>query len=287
MAGIYEGRTALVTGASSGLGAAYARGLAARGADLVLVARRQERLDALAEALRARGGKAEVVTADLAQPDAAKGVMATLDAPPDILVNNAGFGLPGAYAATPWEAQRDFIQLMVTAYAQLAHIANASMHERGWGRIVNVASVAGLVPGSAGHTLYGASKAFLVGFSQSLAAEGAAAGVRAQACCPGFTHTEFHDANGTRERMNALPGWMWMEAADVVEGSLDALEDGPVVYVPGGVNKALARFSRLIPRAAAERLMNRQSATFRRTDAGAPSSSGSGSGASSGSTTTR
>jgi short-subunit dehydrogenase len=262
----YEGRTALVTGASAGLGAAYARGLSARGADLILTARREDRLNALAEELRGAGRRVQVIPADLSRPEAPAELMAAAERPVDILVNNAGFGLPGTYAGTPWEAQRDFIQLMLTSCAELAHHANASMHERRWGRIVNVASLAGIVPGSAGHTLYGAAKAFLISFSQSLAAEGEAAGVRAQACCPGFTYTEFHDVNGTREEAKSLPRALWMEADAVAEGSLRALEGGPVTYVPGGVNKAIARAARVIGPEAAGALFAKQSRKFRRTD---------------------
>ena len=262
----YEGRTALVTGASAGLGAAYARQLAARGADLVLTARREDRLAALADELRAGGRWVQVVPADLSRPEAPAALMATLERPVDLLVNNAGFGLPGTYDATSWTQQRDFIQLMLTACAELAHRSLPGMRERGWGRIVNVASLAGIVPGSAGHTLYGATKAFLISFSQSLAAEGEGAGVRAQACCPGFTYTEFHDVNGTREQAREMPEALWMQADAVVRGSLDALEDGPVVYVPGRLNKTIARAARVIGPEAASRLFAKQSKKFRKVD---------------------
>ena len=261
----YEGRTALVTGASAGLGAEYARQLAALGADLVLTARREDRLAALAAEIEATGRRARVVPADLSRPDAPGAVMAAAGRI-DILVNNAGFGLPGTYDQTTWDQQRDFIQLMMTACAELAHRALPGMRAQGWGRIVNVASLAGIVPGSAGHTLYGATKAFLISFSQSLAAEGRDAGVRAQACCPGFTYTEFHDVNGTREQTRETPDWMWMQADDVVAGSLAALEDGPVVFVPGGANKAIARLARVIGPAGAARLMDRQARKFRRAE---------------------
>ena len=249
------------------MSAEYARQLAARGADLILTARREDRLAALADALRARGRWVQTLPADLAAPDAPGALIAAAERPVDILVNNAGFGLPGTYDQTRWDQQRDFIQLMVTACAHLAHAALPGMRERGRGRIVNVASLAGLMPGSAGHTLYGASKAFLIGFSQSLAAEGGDRGVRAQACCPGFTLTEFHDVNGTRAQAREMPGFLWMEAEDVARGSLDALEDGPVVFVPGAVNRSLARTARLLGPAGAAKLMRRQMRKFRRVDA--------------------
>ena len=264
----YAGRTALVTGASAGLGAAYARQLAARGADLVLVARREERLAALADELRGQGRRAQVIAADLSRPEAPDEIVSRMERPADILVNNAGFGLPGTYVNTSWTEQRDFIQLMVTACAHLAHAVLPGMHARNYGRIVNVASLAGIVPGSAGHTLYGASKSFLISFSQSLNAEGRAAGVdvRAQACCPGFTYTEFHDVNGTRERMGTMPDALWMQADEVVRGSLGALDGGPVTFVPGRMNKTIARAVRLAGPERAGRLFAKQSAKYRRTE---------------------
>jgi short-subunit dehydrogenase len=283
----YRGKTALVTGASAGLGRAYAEALAARGADLILVARRKERLDALAEALGGGGRRVRVVAADLSQPTAPAEIFGeTADMPPDILVNNAGFGLPGTYDRTSWPQQRDFLQLMVTGCCHLAHLCLPGMIERGFGRIVNVASLAGIVPSAAGHTLYGASKAFLISFSQSLAAEGKARGVRAQACCPGFTYTEFHDVNGTRARMGGIPKAMWMQAGDVVDGSLAALEKGPVVYIPGMQNKALATLARVLPLEAAAAVMSRQAMRYRSTE-GPGSSSPAPSSSSGGKTTVR
>ena len=266
----YSGRNALVTGASAGLGETYAKALAARGADLVLVARREERLQALASEIEASGRRAQVVAADLSDPEAPERIVSALERPADILVNNAGFGLPGTFTNTTWDQQRDFIQLMVTACCHLAHRVLPGMHERGFGRLVNVASLAGIGPGSAGHTLYGASKAFLISFSQSLDAEGRAAGVdvRAQACCPGFTYTEFHDVNGTREGMSQMPDYMWMKADEVVRGSLDALTDGSVTYVPGRFNKTVARTSRVLGPALTGKIFARQAAKYRRTDGG-------------------
>ena len=262
----YEGRTALVTGASAGLGAAYARQLAGMGAGLILTARREDRLAALADELRARGQWVQVIAGDLSDPDTPARLMDAAERPVDILVNNAGFGLPGTYAQTEWSEQRDFVQLMLTAPAELAHHAVRGMQARGWGRIVNVASLAGIAPGSAGHTLYGAAKAFLISFSQSLDAEGRPHGVRAQACCPGLTYTEFHDVNGTREQTKDMPEALWMQADDVVSESLARLEDGPVVLVPGRVNKALARAARVVGPEVAGKVFAKQSRKFRRVE---------------------
>ncbi|MEM9421939.1 MAG: SDR family oxidoreductase, partial [Pseudomonadota bacterium] len=243
----YDQRWALITGASAGLGAAYANALMMQGANLILVARRKERLDAIAQKAKAMGRKTLVITSDLSQPNAPDEIMAQIEAAGisvDILINNAGFGLPGTYTETSWEAQRDFITLMVTSYAHLTHLALSPMKARGYGRIINVASLAGLIPSASGHTLYGASKAFLIGFTQSLAAECSGTNVNISACCPGFTYTEFHDVNGSREEMNKLPSFMIMPVEPVVEGSLKAVERQHTTYVPGLLNKFLAAFAR-------------------------------------------
>ncbi len=262
-----NGKWALVTGASAGIGEAFADALAARGANLILTARRTDRLNAIADRLRAAHRiETLVIAADLAQADAPLTIAAGIAAAGksvDILVNNAGYGQPGHFEDVDWAVHRDFIALMVTSYAHLAHLFLPGMQARGYGRIINVASVAGLVPGSAGHTLYGAVKAFLVSFSQSLAAENAGKGVKVSALCPGFTNSEFHDVNNTRGLINALPRYMFMEARPVVEGALDAAERGHVVYVPGLWNKFVVTLIRLMPRPWAAAIVLRQSQKFR------------------------
>ena len=263
---LYHDRTALVTGASSGIGAAYARALAERGAQVILVARRRDRLEALAREIDAAGGSAVVIPVDLADPDAPDAIMREALARGlaiDILVNNAGYGLPGAYQSRSWADQAYFLQLMVTAYAHLTHLALPGMTERGWGRVVNVSSVAGLLPPSAGHTLYGGSKALLVSFSQALAAEMRGRGVKVSALCPGFTYTEFHDVNGTREQVNKVPKPMMLDAGKIVAGSIEALERGKTVYVPGWSYKAIVALSRVMPMGWAEALSRAQQGRFR------------------------
>mgnify|MGYP000675108831 CR=1 FL=1 len=263
-----KGKWALVSGASAGIGEAFAAALAARGANLILTARRVDRLDALAAALRsAHGVETLVIAADLARADAPEKIAAAVSAAGkqvDILVNNAGYGQPGHFEEVGWATHRDFIALMMTSYAHLVHLFLPGMQARGFGRIINVASVAGLVPGAAGHTLYGAVKAFLVSFSQSLAAENARTNVKVSALCPGFTDSEFHDVNDTRSLISALPRYMFMEARPVAEAALDAVERGHVVFVPGLWNKFVVTLMRLLPRPWGATLVLRQSQKFRR-----------------------
>lgn len=265
---IYQDRWALVTGASAGIGAAFVRALASRGAHVALVARRADRLETLAAEIQAaQGVRTLTIAADLSREDAPDAIFAALSRAgiePDILVNNAGYGLPGVFLANPWSAHRDFIAVMTTSGAHLTHLALPAMRRRRWGRIIQVASVAGLVPGGAGHTLYGASKAFLVSFAQSLAAECAGSGVQVSALCPGFTYSEFHDVNGTRALVSRLPRFAFMAAEPVVDGAIAAVERGHVAYVPGAFNKFVVGLSKALPRPWAAALVTRQSAQFRR-----------------------
>ena len=153
---------------------------------------------------------------------------------------------------------------MITSYAALTRLFLDGMVARKYGRIIQVSSVAGLVPGGQGHTQYGAAKAYLVSFAQSLAAENERNGVHVTALCPGFTMTEFHDANGTRNLVSKLPSFMMMPADPVIEGALNAVEKKHVVYVPGTVNKAIVTLSRLLPRPWAAALMRQNSKKIRR-----------------------
>lgn len=264
----YRGKWALITGASAGIGAAFAKSLAEKGANLILIARRQDRLTALAEDLRTQYKvKTKVIAADLARPEAPEEIWAILtkeSIPVDILVNNAGFGLPGDYLDNDWNTFRDYLSLMVTSYAALTRFALDGMVERGFGRIIQVSSVAGLVPSSRGHTMYGATKAFLVSFSQALAAEHEDKGVHTTALCPGFTITEFHDVNKTRALISKLPNYMVMQVEPVVEGAIRAVEKRHVVYVPGFVNKMLVWLADTLPRPWAAKLMAGNSKKFRR-----------------------
>jgi hypothetical protein len=244
-------RTALITGASSGIGEAFADVFAAEGFDLVITARREERLRALQARLRQRYGvRVELIVEDLERPDAPARLCAELEARGlkiDVLVNNAGYGVAGSLLSKSWDVHSRFLQIMVTAVAELTYRLLPGMIDRQYGRIINVASLAGLVPAPAGHTLYAAAKAFLIKFSESLGHEVRRDGVFVTALCPGFTYSEFHDVTGTRAMMNRMPGWMWMSAADVARQGYDAvMADRPIV-VTGRINSAIATLVRILP----------------------------------------
>jgi short-subunit dehydrogenase len=244
-------RRVLITGASAGIGEAFAEVFAAEGFDLVLTARRADRLATVADRLStSHNRRVEVVVADLedrSSPARLCDEMARRGLAIDALVNNAGYGVPGAYVASPWERHDAMLQVMVVAVAELTHRLLPGMIERGYGRIINVASLAALVPAPPGHTLYAASKALLVKFSESLAGEVRRHGVHVTALCPGFTFSEFHDVTGTRATVSQLPSWLWMGSGQVAREGFDAVMAGTAVHVPGRVNRAIATGARHMP----------------------------------------
>ena len=252
------GRTALVTGASAGIGEALARVFASHGFNLVLTARRTERLIALSDELRTSCAiETRVMPADLARPEACAKLIEALDRAGvtiDALVNNAGYGVPGLYRETSWEVQRDFIQVLVTAPCELTHRLLPGMTQRRYGRILNVASVAGLMPGAASHTLYGGAKAMLIKMSQSLHSEQQGTGVFVSALCPGFTYSEFHDINGTRAAMSRLPRFLWLTAERVSREGYRAVMRNEPICIPGTPYKAISTIVRLLPMGMAHRI---------------------------------
>jgi len=260
---------ALVTGASAGIGAEFCRQLAVRGYNLVLVARREDRLRELAAVLKRDSGVESLVyPSDLSVPGAGVRLAARIDGagiPVEFLVNNAGYGLPGHFTDPSWEQHASFIQLMMTAVCELTWHLLPAMQARRKGYVINVASLAALVPGSAGHTLYGASKAFLLRYSESLALENQITGVRVSALCPGFTYSEFHDVSGTRELVSKMPAWMWMSADEVVSYGIESVmaKHVRVVAVPGRVNRLIARLMRYLPTSVAYWMARRLSRRFR------------------------
>jgi short-subunit dehydrogenase len=261
---------ALVTGASAGIGAEFARQLAATGYDLVLTARRRDRLDELAEQLlQAHAINCLVIPADLTDPAAPEQLCQSIEQAGltvTLLVNNAGYAVPGHYNHATWEQQAAFLQIMVTAVAELSHRLLPGMREIGKGGIINVASLAGIVAGSSGHTLYGAVKSFMIGLSESLAMENRSAGLRIQALCPGFTYSEFHDVSGTRDIVSKMPKYMWMNADEVVHISLNSFHQpkAPVVVIPGRINRFIAMLYRKLPYGMAFGMVERRSGDFRR-----------------------
>jgi len=258
----------LITGASAGIGEACAREWAARGWDLILVARRTERLQQIADELRAlHGCDAAVVSEDLSDPSACERLVETLNARgliADGLINNAGYGVPGTLLS-PWNTHADFLRVLLWAPTELSYRLLPGMQERGFGRIINVASLAGLVPSTAGHTLYGATKSYLIRFSQSLAQEANVRGVHVMALCPGFTFSEFHDVNGMRDKVSRMPSFMWMDAATVAKQAFEASERGDIVYVNGRWNRFVRTLTKLLPDSWALALVSRQAKRFRKT----------------------
>jgi short-subunit dehydrogenase len=262
--------TALVTGASAGIGKAFAHQLARRGYDVVLTARRRDRLEELAHAIEQQWSvRAHVLPDDLADPAAPRRLfdrIAERGATVDVLVNNAGYGVPGTFAQTEWKAQADFIQVLVTAVAHLTHLFLPGMLERDRGHVINVASLAGLLPGAPGNTLYGAAKAFCIKLSESLSLELVGTNVHATAVCPGFTFSEFHDVTGVRDRVSKMPAFMWMDADRVAREGVEAALRGEVVWVSGPINRLIASLAKVLPGAAAREVMLRRARDFRQLD---------------------
>jgi short-subunit dehydrogenase len=253
---------ALITGASAGIGRSFAEALARRGYDLILVARSTARLEALGRELSERHKvTAEAWTADLASDTDREGVAARIAALPrlDVLVNNAGFATTGKLQNVPLIPQMDMLRVHVMAPMRLCHAALPRMVEHGAGAIINVSSIAGFLFGP-GNVNYSASKAFLTSFSLGLDTEVRGAGVRVQALCPGFTHTEIHTEMPQVKQQ--IPAWMWGKAEHVVEISLRQLErNGAVICVPGLLNKVMWRVLTMIPRGLRGRLAVRRKQT--------------------------
>lgn len=245
-------RTVLITGASAGIGAALARVYAAKGWNLILTARREAPLLALAEELTTtQDVAATVIPEDLSDPVAPERLVAAIAArglAVDGLVNNAGFSRVTGFLDTDLGAHRAMIQVMLAAPVELARLFAPGMVERGYGRILNVASLAGRMPATGGDTLYGPIKSFLIKASQGLHLELRGTGVHVTALCPGYTLTEFHDANGTRAEVSAAyPGWMWQTADHVARVGHAACEANRPSVTPGITNNLLAGLAKHLP----------------------------------------
>ena len=253
-------RTVLVTGASAGIGAALARTYAAHGRDLILTARRAAPLQALADELRTRHGiNATVLMEDLADPKAPARLAAAVSAEGlsvDGLVNNAGFSRTAGFLNTDPADHAAMLQVMLTAPIELARLFAPAMVARGYGRILNVASLAGQMPATGGDTLYGPIKSFLTKATAGLHLELRGTGVHVTALCPGYTLTEFHDVNGTRDQVSAAyPAWMWQSAGHVARVGYRACEANRPKVAPGLMNNLLAALAKHLPDAVALRMV--------------------------------
>lgn len=247
-------RTSLVTGATAGIGHEFATQLAARGDDLVLVARDSARLEQVAEELRAAYAVGvEVIAADLAdraQLAVVEARLADRERPVDLLVNNAGFGLKGRFLDNTVDAENAMLDVLVTAVLRLSHAALTAMTERGSGGIINVSSVAAFLP----RGTYSAAKAWVNSFSEWAAAEYRDRGVTVTALCPGFTKTEFHERMEVSR--DSAPSWLWLEADDLVRQAIADHEAGKVYSIPSARYKAITSVTKLVPRAALQRLQS-------------------------------
>lgn len=235
-------RTALVTGASAGIGLAFARRLAADGYDVTLVARDRARLDELAAGLP---GTATVLPADLTTDEGVAAVAARLADPPDLLVNNAGIGVKESFLRSDPADEARQLRLNVEAVLRLTHAALPGMTARRHGAIVNVSSVAGFGPVAAGST-YGATKAWVTNFSESVGQQARRYGVRVMALCPGYTRTEFQERAGIDT--SGSPDWLWLKADDVVNVAVRDLARGRLLSVPDWRYKAAVFAIRHAPR---------------------------------------
>ncbi|WP_433361691.1 SDR family NAD(P)-dependent oxidoreductase [Streptosporangium sp. CA-115845] len=234
--------TALITGATAGIGAAFARRLAADGFSLVLVARDEKRLISVAEELRLRYGvSSEVLAADLVTDEGLDAVERRLREGVDLLVNNAGFGHQGHFLDVPVEEEVRMLKLHCEAVLRLTLAALPGMRERDRGAVINVASVAAFLPGGS----YSASKAWVVSFSESMAVELTGSRVRVMALCPGFVHTEFHERASIDK--SSIPGFLWLSADNVAREAMRDLARGVLVSVPDLRYKAIVGVSRLLP----------------------------------------
>jgi hypothetical protein len=244
-----EGRWALVTGASSGIGADIARELGRRRVNLVLTARRRDRLDHLADELRATGVEVEVIEQDLAAPDAGGRLFERVEAlgrPVDVLVNNAGFGLQGRFLELPWERQAEMLRVDIETLTRLSWLFGRAMAGRGFGRILQVASIGAFQP-SPCYAAYAASKAYVLNFSQAMHHELRGSGVSVTTLCPGATATEFTEVAGAGP-FKGLFRLLLMTPAQVAVVGVRAMERGRALAIPGLFNRVNASLMARLPR---------------------------------------
>jgi len=245
-------RTALITGASAGLGKSFAIKYAQEGNDLVLVARREERLNALVKQLQNEYHiTAHVIVMDLSKPDAAQKIVESTNAlglEISILINNAGYGLTGNFSCHSNKTIQQFLQVMVASVVSLTRLYVDGMVNNGYGRVINISSVAAFLPGTFNNNLYNGTKSLLNSFSETLNMELCDKGVYVTAICPGFTRTEFHDHEGFQELKTTIPNFIWSNADAVVQTAFDASnKERKVIVIHGFFYKFFTFMAWLIP----------------------------------------
>jgi short-subunit dehydrogenase len=234
--------TALITGASAGLGVEFARQYAARNQNLLLVARRKEKLEAVAAELeRDFSIDVSICAADLGDRDAPEAIAAFAaenDLAIDTLVNNAGSAGPDLLEDRDWSAHAEFLELMMISVAHMCHLFIPPMRERGFGRVINISSFAGRLARSAGAN-YGPAKAYVVALSEELALVLRDTGVHVSALCPGFVHTDFHEAGGLMDMKRSLPDFIWYDAETVVREGIEAVDRNQAIMVSGRIYRMI------------------------------------------------
>jgi uncharacterized protein len=240
-------KTALVTGASSGIGAEFALQLARIGFDLIITARRSEKLEVLAAEIKKECAiEIEIILADISQPEGTAKIISTIESYShiDVLVNNAGFSTGGDFKDISLQPQLDMMYIHMTAPVVLTRALLPKMADRGRGAVIFVSSGGAFYP-SAGGAMYNSTKAFLVRFAESISIEMVGSGVVVQALCPGYTHTEFHNTKELKAYKDSVPRIFWSTAKEVVLESLDKISKGKTVLLSGRLNRFLKM---LIPR---------------------------------------
>lgn len=255
-------KTALITGASAGIGLAFAREFAEQGFDVVLVARREDKLNEIAAEIKAQyGAMAHVIAADLADPNTPQAIFDHLSnkgVTIDALVNNAGYSVNNSFLESDWKTHWDFMQVLNTSVVHLCHLFAPGMKERQYGRIINIASVAAFSPQLKG-SLYGAAKSFVLDFTQAIELELKPHNIFCTALCPGLTYSEFHDTLVIRDVVNKLPKFLWMDAQTVAKEGYTAVMEGKPVYINGLVNQGMSQVLSALPLRIKQLLAEKQS----------------------------
>jgi len=250
-------RYALITGASSGIGLAFAEEFARNRFNLILVARRREKLRAIGSELQQKYRiQVVMICADLNKADALESIqqrIAECNLTIDALVNNAGFGTNRNFLEADWSEHNRSLTVMLTGYTRLCYLLAPSMKARGYGRIINVSSLAAFLPPTAG-SLYTAIKSYVLHMSAALDLELRPFGIHCTAVCPGFTYSEFHDVMKVRQAVSKYPGFMWMDAERVAREGYKAVMKGKPVVINGIVNSLIAGVAAVIPRYLARRI---------------------------------